>query len=121
MTDPSNQNAEGTEDHATHGDHDFTGPLSPGVARFIKVFVAIAVVLAALDLLIHRTHHHEEGGPHNHISVDTIPTFYAIYGFVGCVILVLVAKEMRKAVMRSESYYEPAEESPLKDADEGAH
>jgi hypothetical protein len=32
--------------------------------------------------------------------------FYAIYGFVACVILVLVAKEMRKLVMRDEDYYD---------------
>jgi len=32
--------------------------------------------------------------------------FYAFYGFVACVVLVLVAKEMRKVVMRGEDYYD---------------
>ena len=32
--------------------------------------------------------------------------FYAIYGFVACVILVLLAKEMRKLLMRDEDYYD---------------
>jgi hypothetical protein len=32
--------------------------------------------------------------------------FYALYGFVACVLLVLLAKEMRKLVMRDEDYYE---------------
>ncbi|NQV48149.1 MAG: hypothetical protein HQ504_10250 [Rhodospirillaceae bacterium] len=32
--------------------------------------------------------------------------FYGVYGFFACVILVLVAKEMRKVVMRKEDYYD---------------
>lgn len=32
--------------------------------------------------------------------------FYCVYGFVACVILVLVAKEMRKVLMRKEDYYD---------------
>jgi hypothetical protein len=32
--------------------------------------------------------------------------FYSLYGFVACVILVLIAKEMRKVIMRGEDYYD---------------
>jgi hypothetical protein len=32
--------------------------------------------------------------------------FYAIYGFVACVVLVVVATAMRRLVMRAEDYYE---------------
>ena len=32
--------------------------------------------------------------------------FYAGYGFVACVLLVLIAKEMRKLLMRREDYYD---------------
>jgi hypothetical protein len=32
--------------------------------------------------------------------------FYAIYGFVACVLLVLIAKELRKLLMRKENYYD---------------
>ncbi|WMS87838.1 hypothetical protein [Pleionea litopenaei] len=31
--------------------------------------------------------------------------FYPIYGFVGCVVLVVVAKWMRKIIMREENFY----------------
>ncbi len=34
------------------------------------------------------------------------PGFYAAYGFVACVLLVLTAKEMRKVLMRGEDYYD---------------
>ena len=32
--------------------------------------------------------------------------FYGIYGFVACVLLVLLAKELRKLLMRKETYYD---------------
>lgn len=32
--------------------------------------------------------------------------FYGIYGFVACVLLVLVAKELRRVLMRKEDYYD---------------
>lgn len=107
-----------------HAEHDFTGPLSPGVALFIKVFVSIAVVLFLLDLVVDRSHGADEHGAdehgadehgavalatdahHSYVTIDSLPGFYAVYGFVGCVILVLLAKEMRKVVMRGERYYE---------------
>ncbi len=34
------------------------------------------------------------------------PGFYPIYGFVACVLLVLIAKELRKILMRDEDYYD---------------
>lgn len=130
MTDPGS----GSE-HAhqpEHAEHDFTGPLSPGVALFIKVFVSIAIVLFLLDLVVDRSHGggdhgapeevddgaagHGEGadgghgdGHHSYVTIDGLPGFYAVYGFVGCVILVLLAKEMRKVVMRDERYYETSQ------------
>lgn len=55
------------------------------------------VLLVALELLVHR-----------HLSHDweALFGFYALYGFVACVLLVLLAAEMRKLVMRDEDYYE---------------
>lgn len=32
--------------------------------------------------------------------------FYALYGFVACAILVLIATELRKVLMRGEDYYD---------------
>ena len=38
---------------------------------------------------------------------DALPIcFYPVYGFVGCVVLVLVAKWMRSFLMRPEDYYD---------------
>jgi hypothetical protein len=67
------------------------------VDRLLKVFYAICILLALADFFVHR-----------HIGFDweKIPAFYAIYGFVACVLLVLVAKQMRKVLMRKEDYYD---------------
>ena len=32
--------------------------------------------------------------------------FYAFFGFIACVGLVLIAKEMRRVIMRDEDYYD---------------
>ncbi len=43
---------------------------------------------------------------HVHFPVEYIFGFYVFYGFVGCVILVLVAKLLRLGVMRPEDYWD---------------
>ncbi|AFV00985.1 hypothetical protein [Simiduia agarivorans] len=67
------------------------------VDRLLKGFYAICVLLVIADLVVHR-----------HIGFDweKIPAFYAIYGFVACVLLVVVAKRMRNVLMRKEDYYD---------------
>ena len=54
-------------------------------------------VLMLLDFIIHRhtIHHWEE-----------LLGFYSIYGFIGCVGIVLSSKLLRMLVERDEEYYE---------------
>ncbi|MCF6199451.1 MAG: hypothetical protein L3J67_08655 [Hyphomicrobiaceae bacterium] len=63
----------------------------------LAVFYTICVLLVVADFLIHR---------HITMEWEKIPAFYALYGFVACVLLVVVAKLMRKIVMREENYYD---------------
>ncbi|WP_111979985.1 hypothetical protein [Algibacillus agarilyticus] len=67
------------------------------IAKIIKVFYVICAVLVIVDFIVHRHIYHDW---------ENIPAFYAIYGFVGCVILVLIAKAMRKVLMKKEDYYD---------------
>ena len=67
------------------------------VKRVLKGFYAICIILVIADFFVHR---------HIGFSWEEIPAFYAIYGFVACVILVVLSKEMRKVVMRKEDYYD---------------
>lgn len=67
------------------------------VTRFLRGFYLICALLFLLDFILHRhiTHNWENA-----------PVFYALFGFIACVTLVLVAKLMRKVLMRKEDYYD---------------
>ena len=67
------------------------------VRRVVRGLVWVCILLIGLDVIVHR-----------HISHpwENLFGFYALYGFVACVLLVLLAKEMRHLVMRDEDYYE---------------
>ncbi|KZY72975.1 hypothetical protein A3742_06550 [Oleiphilus sp. HI0071] len=67
------------------------------IQKMLKVFYVICGLLVVADFVVHRHIYHEW---------EKIPAFYAIYGFVGCVVLVLIAREMRKFLMRGEDYYD---------------
>jgi hypothetical protein len=43
---------------------------------------------------------------HSYFEAENFFGFYAIFGFVVCVALVLAAKGMRVFLMRSEDYYD---------------
>jgi len=67
------------------------------IRKMLRVFYVICALLVIVDFIVHRHIYHDW---------ENIPAFYAIYGFVGCVLLVLIAKEMRKILMRKEDYYD---------------
>ncbi len=67
------------------------------VKLILRVFYALSALLVLVDFIYHRHMEH---------PWEKIPAFYAIYGFVACVVLVLIATQMRKVVMRKEDYYD---------------
>lgn len=67
------------------------------VKRVLYFLYACCTILFLLDFAIHRHVVH---------SWEKVWGFYPVYGFVGCVILVVVAKWMRTFLMRSEDYYD---------------
>ncbi|OKY25539.1 hypothetical protein [Thalassotalea sp. PP2-459] len=67
------------------------------IRKMLRVFYVICALLVIVDLIVNRHIYHDW---------ENIPAFYAIYGFVGCVVLVLIATEMRKFLMRKEDYYD---------------
>ncbi|SHE56468.1 hypothetical protein SAMN04487965_0170 [Microbulbifer donghaiensis] len=70
------------------------------VRRLLRIFYGICALLVALDFVVHR---------HTEFRWEGLPAFYPLYGFVGCVLLVIVAKWMRRFLMRPEDYYDRAE------------
>lgn len=78
-----------------HKEHLFDKP--ENVERLLKGFYAICILLVIADFVVHR---------HISLSWEKIPAFYALYGFVACVVLVVIANGMRKVIMRKEDYYD---------------
>mgnify|MGYP000353769568 CR=1 FL=1 len=66
------------------------------VRRILHLLYGCCGILFLLDFVIHRHVLH---------SWENLWGFYPIYGFIGCVILVIVATWMRTFLMRSEDYY----------------
>ncbi len=67
------------------------------IRRLLWVLYAICAGLFLIDALFHRHVIH---------AWESYFGFYAVFGFVACVVLVLAAKEMRKVLMRKEDYYD---------------
>lgn len=66
------------------------------VQRLLYFLYGSCALLLLLDFVIHRHVAH---------SWENLWGFYPLYGFVGCVVLVLIASWMRTFLMRSEDYY----------------
>lgn len=75
--------------------HIFDNPKN--VKRVIYGLFALCGISVIAEFFVHRHPHH---------PWESSFAFYAVYGFVACVILVLVAKELRKIIMRREDYYD---------------
>lgn len=44
---------------------------------------------------------------HAHTLVEFVPTFWAVFGFIGCVVIILISKAFGHAgVMKREDYYD---------------
>ncbi|HVS64708.1 MAG TPA: hypothetical protein VMT85_14530 [Thermoanaerobaculia bacterium] len=78
------------------------------VRRLIVFVFAACAVVALLDLAVHRHSPFE----HGELALEGTWFFYAWYGFVSCVGLVLAAKLLRRLVMREPEYYRPPGEEP---------
>ncbi len=70
--------------------------LSPRLRKWLKLFFIACAALTLLDLVV------QKHGDH----WWNLFGFHALYGFVACVILVLIATWMRKPLMRAEDYYD---------------
>ena len=70
----------------------------PGnVQKIIWALFAVCAALFLADAFYHK---------HSYFEAENFFGFYAIFGFVVCVALVLAAKGMRIFLMRSEDYYD---------------
>ncbi len=76
--------------------HVFDNPRN--LQRLLRVFFAGLVVLFLLDAVVEK---------HPYFPWEKGFGFYAVYGFIACVLLVLVARYiLRPLVMRREDFYD---------------
>lgn len=66
------------------------------VRKILWALYIVCGLLLAIDLVYHR---------HGEFEFEELFGFYGLYGFGACVVLVLVAKELRKLLSRPEDYY----------------
>ena len=67
------------------------------VKRFLILFYCCLVLLLVIDPFIHK---------HGEFPWEDAPEFFAAYGFVSCVLLIFIARLLRRWVKRDEDYYE---------------
>ena len=67
------------------------------ITKLLRVLYAVCTGLFLVDFAYHRHVNH---------PWEQLWGFYALFGFIGCAILVLAAKQLRKVVMRREEYYD---------------
>lgn len=68
------------------------------VKRLLRCFFLSLLLLLLLEVFVHK---------HPHFAWEAWPEFYAVFGFVACVALVLAAKYLlRPLVKRKEDYYD---------------
>jgi len=87
--------SETTADTKPEKRHLFDNPKN--VKRVLHILYVICAGLFIGDFFVNRPIEH---------PWEALFGFYGIFGFAAFVLLVLVAKEMRKIVMRKENYYD---------------
>ncbi len=76
------------------------------VQRIWYGLIGVCAAVTAADFFIEK---------HPHFAIENVPNFYGLYGFVGCVFLVLAAAQLRKILMRPENYYEKKDAAKERD------
>jgi len=70
------------------------------VKRLLKIFFILCGIFFVLDVIFFFVHKHSE------FSFDGWFGFFSVYGFVSCSLIVIIAKELRKVLMKPEDYYD---------------
>jgi len=66
-------------------------------ARVRKYFYISLLILLVIEFFVPK---------HGHFSWEEAHGFYAVYGFIGCVSLIFIARGLRWLVKRKEDYYD---------------
>ena len=67
------------------------------VDRLVRGFYVVCVLVMLIDVFVPK---------HGPFAIEHVFGFYGFYGFGACVALVLIAKQLRRVLMRPEDYYD---------------
>jgi hypothetical protein len=84
-------------DHEQGDDRPYWLDKPRNVTRVVWSLYAVCGLLLAIDVLVPK---------HGTFPVEHTFGFYGLFGFIACVVLVLVAKQLRRVLMRPEDYYD---------------
>lgn len=79
------------------GDHTHWLDKPENVRLLLRLLLAIGALLVVADALYHK---------HVHFVAEKFFGFYALFGFVAFVGIVIAGKYLRKVLMRPEDYYD---------------
>jgi len=69
------------------------------VVRVCCAVLAVLILLDAIPAIVDKEHAHTQA--------EHLPAFWAVFGFVGCVVLIIVSKWFGHAgIMQREDYYD---------------
>ena len=67
------------------------------VNKLVYCFYVLCGIVLAIDVFVPK---------HGPFKIEHAFGFYGFFGFIACVVLVLVAKQLRRILMRPEDYYD---------------
>lgn len=73
--------------------------LNKSTVRFLWILMIVSLVISLIAELF-------LGEQGHHFKVEKIPFFYAVFGFVSCVAIIVISKYLGLILKRKENYYE---------------
>jgi len=67
------------------------------VNKLVYAFYVLCGLILAVDVFVPK---------HGPFAIEHVFGFYGLFGFIACVVLVLIAKQLRRVLMRPEDYYD---------------
>jgi hypothetical protein len=84
------------------------------VVRVCFGILALLIVIDAIPALVNKEH--------AHTAMEHLPGFWSVFGFVGCVVIIILSKWFGHAgIMTREDYYDVPEEAKAPAAMEDRH
>ncbi|MHC1635176.1 MAG: hypothetical protein ACXQTS_00940 [Candidatus Methanospirareceae archaeon] len=72
------------------------------IRRYFRILYVCFALSILVDMLFHFLYH-----PRGEFLWEKIPAFYALFGFIGCIILIVVSKALGHYwLQKEEDYYE---------------